>query len=80
MWTLELLTETDGTQCLRVQTLPGTPPTEAHLMLLNLIRLLSPMEEDLEFPPDSDLPNANESSDSWSGRLSGEPWDFPNWN
>jgi len=80
MWTLELQTEIDGTQCLRVQTLPGTPPTEAHLMLLNLVRLLCLTEEDLECPPDMDSLSDSESNDSLSGRLNSEPWDFPNWN
>ena len=79
MWTWELQTEMDGTQCLRVTISPETPLTEAASMLLKLTRLLLFME-DLEAQHDGDSPPDSGSNDFWSGRMSQAPWDFPNWN
>ena len=79
MWTWELQTGMDGTQCLRVQISPEIPPTEAHSMLLNLTQLLCQPEEP-EYPPESDSPNDSESNEFWFGRMNQKPWDYPNSN
>ena len=79
MWTWELHEETDGTRSLRLTISPEIPLTEAALMLLRLTRLLLSMEEP-EAPHDGDLPPDSECNDFWSGRMSQQPWDFPNWN
>jgi hypothetical protein len=80
MWTLELQTETNGTQRLRVQISPETPPAEASSMLLNLAQLLLSDLEEEEPPQDGDLPSDRKFNDFWSGRMNHKPWDFPNSN
>ena len=79
MWIWELRVETDGTQCLRVEISPETPPIVAASIVLSLSRLVC-LSEDQEDPLDGDSPSDSESNDFCSGRMSQHPWDFPNWN
>ena len=67
MLTWEWLQGPDGSECLRVQISPEIPLPEAHLMLLNLTRLASTTEQELDDPLDGDWEHPRESRGSCFG-------------